>query len=382
MVAKSLKFRFRKTVVTLTLSIITLVSSAQTNVFDDIIATSANHTSLTAALIQQGLDVTLQDPAANYTVFAPDDAAFSNLASNLGTDIAGLLTLPNLTDILLYHVLGVSVQSSGINNGDLVTPLNIVNTIKLTKTTGGDVYANQAQVNAADLSAANGYVHSIDAVLLSNETVVDVAIDNGYTTLTAAVIKAELLPALTNPFASLTVFAPDNAAFDDLATFLGTDLNGILALPELGDILLYHVVDGTILAGALANGFVPTLNGQSIQVDLTTGVMINASNVTIEDVTAENGVVHVIDAVLLPSPASLEESQIEILTVSPNPTSNLLRIHNSVEGQYEVISMNGELVQAGTIENGMIDVSTMVNGTYYVRLNKDSIVYLAKFIKK
>jgi uncharacterized surface protein with fasciclin (FAS1) repeats len=376
-----MKFRFRKTVLTLILSIITLGSFAQTNVFDDVIATSPNHTSLTAALIQQGLDLALQDPTAALTVFAPDDAAFDSLASALGTDIAGLLALPDLTNILLYHVLGVSVQSSGINNGDLVTPLNMENTIKLTKTTGGDVYANQAQVNAADLAADNGYVHSINGVLLSNETVVDVAIDNGFTTLTAAVIQAELLPALTNPFASLTVFAPNNAAFDNLATILGTDLNGILALPELGDILLYHVVDGTVLSGALANGFVPTLNGQSVQVDLTTGVMINASNVILADVLAENGVVHVIDAVLLPSPASLEESQIEIFTVSPNPTSDILKINNSVVGDYEVISLNGTLVQSGTIQNGMIDVSSLMNGTYYVRLNNDSIVYLSKFIK-
>jgi len=113
----------------------------------------------------------------------------------------------------------------------------------LTKTSTGSVYANQAMVNAADLSADNGIVHSIDAVVLANETVVDIAIDNGFTSLTTAVVTAELLPALTNPFATLTVFAPDNAAFDQLAADLNTDLNGVLASSNLADILLYQFLE-------------------------------------------------------------------------------------------------------------------------------------------
>ena len=111
-------------------------------------------------------------------------------------------------------------------------------------------------VNAANLQTDNGIVHSITNVILSDETVVDIAIDNGFSTLATAVITAELLPALTNPFSTFTVFAPDNNSFDQLAIDLGTDLNGILALPNLTDILLYHVLDASVDEASVNNGLV------------------------------------------------------------------------------------------------------------------------------
>jgi uncharacterized surface protein with fasciclin (FAS1) repeats len=83
---------------------------------------------LATAIQQQGLVGALQNPSATLTVFAPTNAAFDNLAASLNTDIAGLLALPNLTDILLYHVLGTEVPSSAVTNGALVQPLNIANT--------------------------------------------------------------------------------------------------------------------------------------------------------------------------------------------------------------------------------------------------------------
>ena len=274
---------------------------SQTNVFDNVIATSADHTYLEAALIQEGLDVTLRDNSATLTVFAPTDLAFDNLVAGLGIDIPTLLGLPNLADILTYHVLGTVVPASGVNNGAVVQPLSPTNTLKLTLTSAGSVFVNQAQVTTPDLSADNGVGHVLGGVLLPIETAIDVAIDNLFTSLTAAVIEAELIPALTDPLTELTVFAPTNQAFDDLAAALGTDLNGVLAHPQLVDILLYHVVSGTVLSGDLANGSFPTLNGQSVVVDLSSGVMINSSNVTIPDLVTGNGVVHAIDAVLVPS---------------------------------------------------------------------------------
>jgi len=87
------------------------------NVYDDIIATSPIHTTLDAALQQEGLVTALQT-SPNITVFAPTNQAFDDLANALGTDINGLLALQNLSDILTYHVLGSTVSSSAINNGD------------------------------------------------------------------------------------------------------------------------------------------------------------------------------------------------------------------------------------------------------------------------
>ena len=376
-----LKFGFKKAALTLSIAFTALSASAQTNVFDDVIATSTDHTSLKAALIQEGLDAVLQDMNGTFTVFAPDNAAFDALAVALNTDIPGLLALPILADVLKYHVLGLSAPSTGIMNGDIVTPVNAANTIKLTKTAGGMVYANQAKVIGADLPATNGYVHSINAVLLPYETVVDVAIDAGFSTLATAVITAELLPALTDPLASLTVFAPDNAAFDNLVAAMGTDIAGLLAMPELADILLYHVVAGTVMSTDLTNGAVPTLNGQTVQVDLSMGVMINLSNVTSPDITAANGVVHVIDAVLVPNLTGVEETKMEILTVSPNPTSDVVNLNKSVNGTYEVINIYGVVVQAGSSNEGTVDVSKLAKGNYFIRLTSDSTVSQGMFIK-
>lgn len=193
-------------------------ASAQTNVFDDVIAASPNHSSLEVALIAAGLDDDLQNPSGTFTVFAPDNAAFSALATQLGATVSDLLALPNLADILTYHVLRSEVPASAVTNGAIVTPLFAGNTLKLTKTAGNAVYVNLAQVNAADLTADNGIVHSINAVLSSSETVVDVAIDNGFTTLTTAVIQEELVPVLSDPFTEFTVFAPTNVAFNNTNT--------------------------------------------------------------------------------------------------------------------------------------------------------------------
>ena len=107
--------------------------NAQTNVFDDVIATSPDHNYLEAALVQEGLDVALQT-SPELTVFAPTDQAFTDIATALGTDINGLLELPNLSDILTYHVLGAVVPSNAVTNGLIAQPLSTTNTLKLTVT--------------------------------------------------------------------------------------------------------------------------------------------------------------------------------------------------------------------------------------------------------
>jgi transforming growth factor-beta-induced protein len=277
--------------------------------------------------------------------------------------------------------LGTGVQSTAINNGDIVTPLNSANTLKLTKKSTGEVFVNQAQVTLADLNADNGVVHVLDAVVLPVETVVDVAIDNSFTSLAAAVIKAELLPALTNPFGTFTVFAPTNAAFDNLATALGTDLNGILNLPNLGDVLLYHVVGSVALSTDLTNGAVPTLLGQNVTIDLTNGVKVNDANVTTADVLADNGVVHVIDAVLLPA-ANLNENMEESIALYPNPANEILTINGSTYNSYTILDLSGKMIKSSTIENQTIDLSGLNPGMYNIQLVNGNNVNFARFMKQ
>ncbi|MEZ8000372.1 MAG: fasciclin domain-containing protein, partial [Flavobacteriales bacterium] len=221
----------------------------------DFIAASPDHTSLTAAIDAAGLAATLSGPG-EFTVFAPTDAAFDAALAELGVTLGDLAAdVPALTDILLYHVVDGTVLSSELMNGMTPTPLNAANTIKVT-VGGSGVFVNQAQVTGPDNSTGNGVVHVTDGVILATETVVDVALSTGvHTSLVAAVIAAELLPALTNPFAELTVFAPTDDAFTAALTELGVTLGDLAAdIPALQAILTYHVVDGTVLSSDLTNG--------------------------------------------------------------------------------------------------------------------------------
>jgi transforming growth factor-beta-induced protein len=347
----------------------------------DIALDSPAHTTLVAAVVEARLLPALTNPLASLTVFAPTDAAFNATLTALGITAGQLLASPNLSDILLYHVLGAEVVSGDLSNGQVATPLSPLNTLKVT-IDGTSVFINQAQVNAADLLADNGVVHSIGSVLLPVQTVADIALDSpAHTTLVAAVVEARLLPALTNPLASLTVFAPTNTAFDNLATALGTNLAGILANPELVDILLYHVIGSQVLSGALVNGPVVTLNGQSVTVNLMTGVMINTANVTVADLPADNGVVHVIDAVLVPSLANISELSASNFEVSPNPSSDVIKISNISANEFSIINNIGSVVKSGKVVNNEISVSDLQNGNYFIQLTNNTGIYQAKFIK-
>lgn len=131
-------------------------------------------------------------------------------------------------------------------------------------------------------------------------TVVEIAISNpDFSILVEAVTKADLGGALSaeGPF---TVFAPNNAAFNNLFEQLGVDGIEDLSAEQLTPILTYHVVSGKVMSTDLSNTSVATLNGQKIKVDLSDGVKINESHVIAADIKGDNGVIHVIDKVLIP----------------------------------------------------------------------------------
>ncbi len=358
-------------------------AEAQTNVYDNVIAVSPVHTSLKAAVDKAGLASVLKSADSNYTVFAPDNAAFDQLAKDLKTDIAGLLALPNLADILLYHVLGTEAKAADVTNGALVNPLGGTNSIKLTKSKDGmSIHANQALVNRADVDVDNGVVHSLNSVLLAGETVVDIALDNGFTSLAAAVIEARLLPALTDPFGIVTVFAPTNKAFDDFASANKLTIAELLALPTLADVLTYHVVSGSVKAADLTNGNVTTLNGKDVLVNLAMGVRINSATVTKADLTASNGVVHVIDEVLDEKFLSSKTLNAQVISIYPNPSSSVVNIALNSSSPYYITDMTGRAVRSGVLsENTSIDISGLTNGTYVLNINEADAKYVATFIK-
>ncbi len=349
----------------------------------DVAIGSPAHTVLVNAVVEARLLPALTNPFSSLTVFAPTDAAFTAALGSLGLTAAELLASPELADILLYHVLGAEVLSTDLSNGMLATPLNNANTLKVT-IDGSNVFINQAQVTAADIPADNGSVHVLDAVVLPSITVADIALGSpAHTTLVTAVVQQRLLPVLTNPFAEFTVFAPTNTAFDNLATALGTDLNGILALSNLTDVLTYHVVAGTVESTDLVEGPVATVEGTNIFVSLDGGVVINDANVVLADLAADNGVVHVLDKVLLPSFASLEEAAANSFVVYPNPAEDVLYISGAEGTTYQIVDMNGrELISGTVVINEQINLNTLNAGTYFIKVTTESGVQNFPIIKK
>lgn len=237
----------------------------------------------------------------NLTVFAPTDAAFAALLSDLGLSSLDEVPVADLTQILTYHVIGAKVMSTDLSTGYVPTLASFDSSpVSMYVTVGNTVSINgSVSVTTADVEAENGVIHVVNKVILP-PTVVNIAQANeNFTTLVQAVVKAGLVDALSadGPF---TVFAPTNAAFDALFTQLGISGIDDLTAEQLVPILTYHVVPGNVVSTELSSGEVGTLNGQNLSVDLSAGVKINESKVIAADIQGSNGVIHVIDSVLLP----------------------------------------------------------------------------------
>ena len=296
--------------------------SAQTTVVD-VVVNSDDHTLLEAAVIEADLAGALSGDGP-FTVFAPTDDAITALVTELGITADDLLALENLAEILTYHVVGATALSTDLMDGDTFTTLNGADiTVSIMD---GTVMINNATVTVADITADNGVVHVIDAVLMppapETTTVVDIIVNSeDHTLLEAAVGAAGLVDALSGegPF---TVFAPTDDAITALVTELGITADDLLALEGLADILTYHVVGATALSTDLMDGDTfTTLNGADITISIMDGtVMVNNATVTVADITTDNGVVHVIDAVLLPPTPEVTPTVADIIAESADHT--------------------------------------------------------------
>ena len=274
----------------------------------DIVSNSTVHTTLKVAIDACSLDGALSG-AGPFTLFAPTDAAFNLLGQ--ATITALLADIPQLTDILLHHVVGDSVLSTMLSNNLVVPTLNgnVIVTIS-----GAGVFIESgngtiAQVTGADILADNGVVHVIDAVLLPAppNSIYDIVSNSpDHTTLKVAIDACALDGTLSGagPF---TLFAPTDAAFNLLGQATITAL--LADIPQLTDILLHHVVGDSVLSTMLSNNLVvPTLNGDVlVTINSMSEVFIDNAQVIVADLVADNGVVHVIDAVLLPTTTSVSE---------------------------------------------------------------------------
>jgi transforming growth factor-beta-induced protein len=288
-------------------------------------ATSEGLTSLVAAADKAGLAAALDDPNSDLTVFAPTNAAFESLAKSLGFADAGAMVTaldgPTLAKILSYHVLPTSETAGELVAGGATqetlyqfpgtTPATLAVDasmgVKLT-----DAALNQATVTDANVKASNGVLHKIDKVLVPPGVlnVVQMAQTNPtFSVLVEAVVAADLADALSTS-GPITVFAPTDAAFVAALGELNITKDQLLASPSLGSILTYHVVSGNVFAADVVALPKPAviatlLAGKIFTVDSQLDIIDGRSRVAklvATDVIASNGVIHVIDKVLLPAP--------------------------------------------------------------------------------
>ena len=261
-------------------------------------AATGMHDSLVAALTHANLVAVLQGPGP-YTVFAPTDQAFIDAGIDLN-DFDTPEENETLSKILLHHVVAGEVAAGDIKDGMMTTTAN-GDKLKFAIDGSGGVSVGAAAVTLADVQASNGIIHVIDTVLMPPVDIPATAQSTGiHGSLVAAVIQADLLSTLQGP-GPFTVFAPTDQAFTDA----GIDL-GLLDTPEgkqtLSDILLYHVVGAEVPAANVTECMSATAaNDHPLSFTVGAGVMVNDANVTMADVITSNGLIHVIDKVLMPT---------------------------------------------------------------------------------
>jgi uncharacterized surface protein with fasciclin (FAS1) repeats len=305
----------------------------------------ANFTILKAAVDRAGFQNLLRDSMQVFTVFAPDDAAFQASGIPNAGAIAGI-PVANLQSLLSYHLIGgerynatriqdkypnmymqsmfmLQAPSASLPPGYRM-PLGI-------SRRGSSAWANQIPVKQADVQASNGIVHVIAAILNPPTQVLAqiVAGDPSYSYLLAAVQRADqgpppgapaLLPILSNASANLTVFAPTNTAFNNLfaALRLPQDPSSFALLPSatVWGIVAFHVQSVRAFSPNLDNTSRPSIMGVSQQFNVTSSAVqvrgpgnvastpggpVNFfANVTSANINAINGVIHRVDAVLVP----------------------------------------------------------------------------------
>ncbi|MGA8890678.1 MAG: fasciclin domain-containing protein [Anaeromyxobacteraceae bacterium] len=266
---------------------------------------------LVEAVVAADLAGTLSGPGP-FTVFAPTNAAFASLLGELGVTKADLLAnKPLLTAVLQYHVLGAQVLKAQIPIGKAVSPL--AGGIFKIDAAGADAVITDgrnrtARIVATDVLATNGVVHVIDRVILpADKNLVQTAQSlPDFSILVEAVVAAGLAPTLSGP-GPFTVFAPTNAAFAALLGELGVTKDQLLADTSLlTAVLTYHVIGARVLKADVVPGIQPaTVQGETFSISPTLAITdrrSRTSNIVATDVITSNGIIHVIDHVILPSP--------------------------------------------------------------------------------
>lgn len=313
-------FSFKKSALVIALAVISIATSCKKDEDElpvasdqnivEIVVADSDFSLLEAAVKHADLVATLSGTGP-FTVFAPTNEAFT--AAGLDTE-AKINALPKetLRNILLYHVAGSSIAAAAIPEGSNTAVKSASNIdLYVTKNNKG-VYINGATVTQADVMVTNGIIHVINKVLMPpSGNIVEVAQSNpDFSLLVAAVLRAsEGQTNLANVLSGdgpFTVFAPTNQAFMD-AGFANVAAIQAADPATLTSILTYHVVAGRIFSTDLVdNSTAATVNGSNVTTTLNGGAKVkgakntSAANISSADVVTTNGVIHVIDQVLLP----------------------------------------------------------------------------------
>ncbi len=280
------------------------------NTIVDIASSNSDLSTLVQAIQVAGLVGTLSR-GGPFTVFAPTNAAFAVLPAGLLTD---LLAQPDaLAEVLQFHVINGALQANDVTAASTLPTLQGASVE--VGVFGDNVFINDALIQVVDIQASNGVIHVIDAVLTPPEqgNILEIAAEaGGFETLLTAINAAGLTDTLSSagPF---TVFAPTDSAFDALPSNV---LAGLLQDPQaLANILTYHVASGSLGSGDIVTmDTITTLQGEDVDITVFgSSLIINDAMVTLADIQASNGVIHVIDAVLMPPPpATLVDVAMEV----------------------------------------------------------------------
>jgi uncharacterized surface protein with fasciclin (FAS1) repeats len=261
----------------------------------EVAASNEAFSTLVTAVKEAGLVETLSKKGP-YTIFAPSNEAFAKLPKGA---LEGLLKdKAKLTTVLLHHVVPGKVNAADVVKKKSVTTA-AGQTLAINTKEG--VQLGEATVVKTDVAASNGVIHVIDEVLMPGDIVDVAAADKRFATLVAAVKAAGLVETLKGdgPF---TVFAPTNAAFEKLPDGTVQSLLAPANKGQLTDILTYHVVPGRVTAEqVVGRDMLPTVQGGRIDVTVDgKSVMVDGAKVVKTDIRCMNGVIHVIDAVIMP----------------------------------------------------------------------------------
>ncbi len=305
----------------------------------DVAAANDDFSTLVSAVVEADLVETLSGQGP-FTVFAPNNDAFSRFLGENSLTAEQLLAAENLASILTYHVVAGEVPSSAVQPG----PVNSV--------AGSDFYVSVApdnsiwingntQIIATDIDASNGIIHVLDNVIIApNNNIAEIAIgaaeasEPQFTQLVAALVRAELVDAVSGGTEdNLTVFAPTDSAFEDLYDALGVTGVNEIPVATLQAVLSYHVVPARAFSQDLRqDAELPTLlEGQTLNVDLA-NLQINDAGLIASslNIHATNGVIHAIDRVMLPD---ADASADVAATITLNNVGASAYIIESIDGE-------------------------------------------------